>query len=80
MKILCTNDDGYLSNGIGVLARAASRLGTVTTVAPDREQSASSSSLWVRMPGGDVQVEVGSTAVLVGPSVFVADVEWSGPR
>ncbi len=34
----------------------------------------------VRMPGGDVQVEVGATAVLVGPSVFVADIEWSGPR
>jgi 5'/3'-nucleotidase len=50
MKILCTNDDGYLSTGIGVLAAAAGALGTVTTVAPDREQSASSSSLTLHRP------------------------------
>ncbi|MDA0330225.1 MAG: 5'/3'-nucleotidase SurE [Gemmatimonadetes bacterium] len=50
MNILCTNDDGYLSTGIGVLAAAASTLGTVTTVAPDREQSASSSSLTLHHP------------------------------
>ena len=50
MRILCTNDDGYLSTGIGVLARAASSLGSVTTVAPDREQSASSSSLTLHYP------------------------------
>ena len=50
MKILCTNDDGYLSAGIGVLATAARGLGQVTTVAPDREQSASSSSLTLHHP------------------------------
>jgi 5'-nucleotidase len=50
MKILCTNDDGYLSSGIGVLARAAATLGSVTVVAPDREQSASSSSLTLHHP------------------------------
>lgn len=50
MNILCSNDDGYLSTGIGVLARAASTLGAVTTVAPDREQSASSSSLTLHHP------------------------------
>lgn len=50
MKILCTNDDGYLSTGIGVLAEAARGFGTVTTVAPDREQSASSSSLTLHHP------------------------------
>ena len=50
MNILCTNDDGYLANGIGVLARAASALGTVTTVAPDREQSATSNSLTLHHP------------------------------
>ena len=50
MNILCTNDDGYLATGIGVLARAASSLGTVTTVAPDREQSATSSSLTLHHP------------------------------
>lgn len=50
MNILCTNDDGYLATGIGVLARAASALGSVTTVAPDREQSATSSSLTLHHP------------------------------
>ncbi|MDX1494360.1 MAG: 5'/3'-nucleotidase SurE [Longimicrobiales bacterium] len=50
MKILCTNDDGYLATGIGVLARAASAFGHVTTVAPDREQSATSSSLTLHHP------------------------------
>jgi len=50
VKILCTNDDGYLSTGIEVLASAARELGTVTIVAPDREQSASSSSLTLHNP------------------------------
>ena len=50
MNILCTNDDGYLATGIQVLARAASALGTVTTVAPDREQSATSHSLTLHHP------------------------------
>ena len=50
MNILCTNDDGYLANGIHVLASAASTLGSVTVVAPDREQSASSNSLTLHHP------------------------------
>jgi 5'-nucleotidase len=50
MKILCTNDDGYLATGIRVLASAASSLGSVTTVAPDREQSATSHSLTLHHP------------------------------
>jgi len=50
MNVLCTNDDGYLSSGIGVLSRAASTLGAVTIVAPDREQSATSNSLTLHHP------------------------------
>jgi 5'/3'-nucleotidase len=50
MKILCTNDDGYLASGVGVLASAARRLGSVTVVAPDREQSATSHSLTLHNP------------------------------
>jgi 5'-nucleotidase len=50
MNILCTNDDGYLSAGIGVLSRAASSMGSVTVVAPDREQSATSNSLTLHHP------------------------------
>jgi 5'-nucleotidase len=50
MNILCTNDDGYLATGIRVLASAASAFGAVTTVAPDREQSATSHSLTLHHP------------------------------
>lgn len=50
MRILCTNDDGYLATGLGVLADAARALGTVEVVAPDREQSASSHSLTMHFP------------------------------
>jgi len=50
MRILCTNDDGYLAGGIQVLASAAHRVGEVTIVAPDREQSATSHSLTLHHP------------------------------
>ncbi len=50
MRILCTNDDGYLALGIEVLVSAARALGSVTVVAPDREQSATSNSLTLHHP------------------------------
>lgn len=50
MLILCTNDDGYRSTGIQVLADAAAGLGDVQVVAPDREQSACSHSLTMHFP------------------------------
>jgi 5'-nucleotidase len=50
MRILVTNDDGYLADGLRVLARAAARLGDVNVVAPDREQSATSHSLTLHYP------------------------------
>jgi 5'-nucleotidase len=50
MRILITNDDGYLALGIRVLAQAAAALGTVYVVAPDREQSATSHSLTLHQP------------------------------
>jgi 5'-nucleotidase len=50
MLILCTNDDGYLAAGLRVLADAASTLGDVRIVAPDREQSATSHSLTMHFP------------------------------
>lgn len=49
-RILCTNDDGIHAAGLGLLAEAASRLGDVTIVAPDRQQSASSHSLTLHRP------------------------------
>jgi len=48
--ILCTNDDGYLAPGLLLLRRVAQRFGNVTTVAPDREQSATSHSLTLHRP------------------------------
>jgi 5'-nucleotidase len=50
MLILCTNDDGYMAPGLGVLVEAAAALGDVHVVAPDREQSATSHSLTMHLP------------------------------
>lgn len=50
MRILVTNDDGYLAGGIQTLAAAAAQLGAVDIVAPDREQSATSHSLTLHYP------------------------------
>jgi 5'-nucleotidase len=50
MRILVTNDDGYLAGGIRTLSKAAARLGSVEVVAPDREQSATSHSLTLHFP------------------------------
>lgn len=50
MNILISNDDGVLARGLTVLADAASALGRVTVVAPDREQSATSHSLTLHRP------------------------------
>jgi 5'-nucleotidase len=64
VKILCSNDDGVFAAGLDVLVRAASQLGDVTVVAPDREQSATSHSLTmhrplrpVHLPDGRYQVD-----------------------
>ena len=50
MRFLVTNDDGILACGIECLAEAASAIGDVTVVAPDREQSATSHSLTLHHP------------------------------
>jgi 5'-nucleotidase len=50
MRLLCTNDDGILAQGIETLVRAAEPLGEVFVVAPDREQSATSHSLTLHRP------------------------------
>jgi 5'-nucleotidase len=50
MRILVTNDDGYMAGGLQMLALAAGRLGDITVVAPDREQSATSHSLTLHYP------------------------------
>jgi 5'-nucleotidase len=72
MLILCTNDDGYLATGLGVLAAAAEGLGDIRVVAPDREQSASSHSLTMHVPLRAHQVRQGVHHVTGTPTDCVA--------
>ena len=48
--ILITNDDGILSQGIAALQAALAPLGTITTIAPDRDNSAISHALTMNRP------------------------------
>ena len=50
MNILVSNDDGILAPGLAVLVEACQTVGTVTVVAPDREQSGTSHSLTMHRP------------------------------
>jgi 5'-nucleotidase len=50
MRILLSNDDGYFSPGIGLLADRLSQLGEVTVVAPERDRSGASNSLTLDRP------------------------------
>jgi len=50
MKILISNDDGYMAEGIHALADAMSTLGDITVVAPDRNRSGASNSLTLENP------------------------------
>ena len=50
MKILVSNDDGYLATGIIVLADALAQIADVVVFAPDRNRSAASNSLTLESP------------------------------
>ena len=50
MKILVSNDDGYLATGINVLTAALEEIAEVVVVAPDRNRSAASNSLTLKVP------------------------------
>ncbi len=50
MNILLSNDDGYQSQGIAVLATTLARFAVVTVVAPDRDRSGASNSLTLDTP------------------------------
>ncbi len=50
MKILVSNDDGYLATGINVLSEALQEISEVIVVAPDRNRSAASNSLTLSSP------------------------------
>ncbi len=57
MKILVSNDDGYMAKGIIALADALSDVGNVTVMAPDRNHSGASNSLTLHSPLRVHQVE-----------------------
>lgn len=50
MRILLSNDDGYLAPGLAALAAALQPLGEVTVVAPERNRSGASNSLTLDRP------------------------------
>ncbi|MGH8704109.1 MAG: 5'/3'-nucleotidase SurE [Burkholderiales bacterium] len=50
MRILISNDDGYFSPGITLLAERLAALGEVTVVAPERDRSGASNSLTLDRP------------------------------
>ena len=50
LKVLVSNDDGYLARGIGVLADALSEIADVTVVAPEQNRSGASNSLTLHSP------------------------------
>lgn len=50
MRILISNDDGYLSTGISVLAEHLAEIAEVTVVAPERNRSGASNSLTLDRP------------------------------
>ena len=50
MRILVSNDDGYLAPGLAALAAAMRSFGTVTVVAPEQNSSGASNSLTLSRP------------------------------
>ena len=50
MKILVTNDDGVYADGLWQLVKELRDIGTVTVVAPDRDQSGAGTSVTLAQP------------------------------
>jgi len=50
MRILLSNDDGYLAPGLRALDQALMAVAETTVVAPDRDRSGASNSLTLEMP------------------------------
>lgn len=81
MNILVSNDDGVLAPGLALLANACAEVGSVTVVAPDREQSGTSHSLTLhrplrpaRRPDGAFQVDGTPTdCVLLAVQTLMAE-------
>ena len=63
MRILISNDDGYLAPGISFLAEAVGSIAEITVVAPDRDRSGASNSLTLDSPIRCQKMENGFTSV-----------------
>lgn len=50
MKILLSNDDGFLAPGLNLLAKVLGEIAEITVVAPDRNRSGASNSLTLDNP------------------------------
>ena len=50
MHILLSNDDGYLAEGLNVLAMALASSHDISVVAPERDRSGASNSLTLDSP------------------------------
>lgn len=70
MRILVTNDDGIHAPGLHTLVRAASHLGEVKIVAPDRERSACGHAMTMRDP---LRVSPAREPELEGYEAFVVN-------
>ncbi|MDH5208505.1 MAG: 5'/3'-nucleotidase SurE [Burkholderiaceae bacterium] len=68
MRILVSNDDGYLAPGIVALADAMRPLGDVTVVAPEQNSSGASNSLTLNRPLTVWQAGSGFTVITGTPS------------
>src|SRR5512138_979460 len=68
MRILVSNDDGYLAPGIAALAEAMRPLGDVTVVAPEQNSSGASNSLTLNRPLTVWEAPSGMTVVNGTPS------------
>lgn len=68
MKILISNDDGYLAPGINALAQQLAGIAEIVVVAPDSNRSGSSNSLTLDKPLRVVRAENGFYSINGTPS------------
>lgn len=63
MRILLSNDDGFLAPGLSILAKVLAEIAEVTIVAPDRNRSGASNSLTLDNPLRVMKAENGFYSV-----------------
>ena len=68
MRILISNDDGYLAPGISALAKALATIAEIAVVAPDSNRSGASNSLTLERPISVYQGNNGFTYTTGTPS------------